>query len=112
MRQEELCSAGFVLLKGSKVTDLHSRLLVQLDTFVQVYPLQATHVNGVMSCWLTLLASVIQASAEFSDTQKRQLLLVRRHYYQQSGALASTRCKIAPWLQVGLSLSAWGTEDP
>ncbi len=36
MRQEELSSAGFVLLKGSKVTYPHSRLLVKLDTFVQV----------------------------------------------------------------------------
>lgn len=41
----------------------------------------------------------VAASAEFTDTQKRQLLLVRRHYYQQAGALASSRCKIAPWLQ-------------
>ncbi|DBA93376.1 TPA: hypothetical protein ACH3X2_003648 [Trebouxia sp. C0005] len=41
----------------------------------------------------------VAASAEFTDSQKRQLLLVRRHYYQQAGALASTRCKIAPWLQ-------------
>jgi len=59
-----------------------------------------------MSCWLTLLASVHQASAEFTDTQKRQLLLVRRHYYQQAGALASSRCKIAPWLQVIPTLSS------
>ncbi|KAL0033950.1 hypothetical protein WJX77_012326 [Trebouxia sp. C0004] len=41
----------------------------------------------------------VAASAEFSDSQKRQLLLVRRHYYQQAGALASSRCRIAPWLQ-------------
>lgn len=101
--QEEPCSASFVLLKGSKPIHLHSRLLVHICASIS---LASHNVNIVMSCWLTLIASVHQASAEFTDSQKRQLLLVRRHYYQQAGALASTRCKIAPWLQVHSTPSA------
>lgn len=42
---------------------------------------------------------IVAASAEFSDVQTRQILKIRRHYYEQAGAIANSRSRIVPWLQ-------------